>query len=161
MSTPTVTLRDVTMRNVRQILKLKVAPDQQTFVADNATSLAEAHFVPHARFWAIYADESPVGFMQIIDDAEKPEYYLWRFMIDAAHQRHGYGRRALQLLIDYVRTRPNATGIELSFVPAEGGPEMFYRSLGFVRTGAMDGDEVVARLDLTATSAAPGANKTP
>jgi diamine N-acetyltransferase len=153
MTKPTVSLRDITMDTARQILQLKVAPGQEKFVADNATSLAQAHFQPHTRFWAIYADETPVGFMQIIDDPDKPEYYLWRFMIDAAHQRRGYGRRALQLLIDYIRMRPNATGLELSFVPAEGGPERLYRSMGFVPTGVMEGSEVVARLDLTGTPA--------
>jgi diamine N-acetyltransferase len=143
----TVTLRDITKDNVRQILRLKVGPGQDTFVADNATSLAEAHFQPHTRFWAVYADETPVGFIQLIDDADKPEFYLWRFMIDAAHQGKGYGRRALQLLIEYVRGRPNATGLELSFVPEDGGPEPFYRSLGFVPTGVIEHGEVVARLD--------------
>jgi hypothetical protein len=41
----------------------------------------------------------------------------------------------------------------LSFVPAEGGPERLYRSMGFVPTGVMEGSEVVARLDLTGTPA--------
>jgi diamine N-acetyltransferase len=151
MTTKTVTLRNVTKANHIAVIKLKVAPGQEKFVANNAMSLAQAHFEPHTRFWAIYADEEPVGFAQIIENAEKDDYYLWRFMVDAAHQRNGYGRRALQLIIDYVRAKPNATALTLSFVPAEGGPEALYRSMGFVPTGEVDDGEVVAKLDLNRT----------
>jgi diamine N-acetyltransferase len=149
MNTKTVSLRDVTKANHIAVIKLKVAPEQEKFVASNAISLAQAHFEPHTRFWAIYADEEPVGFAQIIENAGKDDYYLWRFMVGAEHQRQGYGRRALHLIIDYVRAKPNATALTLSFVPAEGGPEALYRSMGFVPTGEIDGDEVVAKLDLT------------
>jgi diamine N-acetyltransferase len=149
MNSPTVTLRVITADTVRDILCLKVAPEQEKFVTDNAISLAQAHFEPHTRFWAIYADEVPVGFVQIIDDPESPDCYVWRFMIDAQHQHKGYGRHALQLIIDRVRERSNARSVTLSFVPAAGGPEPFYRSMGFIPTGELEGAEVVARLDLS------------
>lgn len=141
-----VTLREITAANVNDILKLKVKPEQEKFVASNAKSIAEAHFEPKAWFRAIYADDMPVGFVQLIDDSSTPAYFIWRFMIDGAHQGKGYGRRALQLVIDYVRSRPNAREVTLSFVPAEGGPEPFYRSMGFMPTGEMEEAEVVARL---------------
>ncbi len=141
-----VTLREITAATVNDILKLKVKPEQEKFVASNAKSIAEAHFEPKAWFRAIYADDMPVGFVQLIDDSSTPTYYVWRFMIDGAHQGKGYGRRALQLVIDYVRSRPNAREVTLSFIPAEGGPEPFYRSMGFMPTGEMEEGEVVARL---------------
>ena len=141
-----ITLREITAATVNDILKLKVKPEQETFVASNAKSIAQAHFEPRAWFRAIYADDVPVGFVQLIDDSDTPMYYIWRFMIDAAHQRKGYGRRALQLVIDYARARPNAKDVTLSFVPAEGGPEPLYRSMGFVPTGEIEEGEVVARL---------------
>jgi diamine N-acetyltransferase len=150
----TVTLRDITKDNHIAVIRLKVAPEQEKFVSNNAMSLAQAHFEPYTRFWAIYADEEPVGFVQIIDNPEKPEYYIWRFMIGAQHQRQGYGRRALQLVIDYVRTRPNARFVTLSFVPAEGGPEPLYRSMGFVPTGEFEEGEVVAKLEFQGSDTA-------
>lgn len=141
-----VTLREITAATVNDILKLKVKPEQEKFVASNAKSIAEAHFEPRAWFRAIYADDMPVGFVQLIDDSSTPAYFIWRFMIDGAHQGKGYGRRTLQLVIDYVRSLPNAREVTLSFVPAEGGPEPFYRSMGFMPTGEMEEAEVVARL---------------
>ncbi len=78
-------------------------------------SIAEASFEPKAWFRAIYANETPVGFAMLYDDREKPEYFLWRFMIDARYQHLGFGRQALQLLIDHVRTLPDAREFLLSY----------------------------------------------
>ncbi len=143
-----VTLREITTDTVRQITDLAVTELQNSFVAPNAVSIAEAYFEPKAWFRAVYADDEPVGFVMLYDDPDKPEYYLWRFMITAEHQSHGYGRRAMELLIDHVRSRPNASELLTSYVPGEGGPEHFYRKLGFVDTGEVDGGEVVIRLAL-------------
>lgn len=155
-----VTLREITKDTVVKICMLETLKTQEKFVAPNAVSLAQALFEPdHAWFRAIYADETPVGFLMLYDDPEyvetteqgtitRPEYYLWRFMIDARYQRIGFGRKALDLLVEHVKTRPNATHLSLSYVPDEGGPADFYHRYGFVDTGAVEDDELVSRLDL-------------
>ena len=144
-----VSLREVTRENLRAILRLKVAPEQEQFVASNAISIAEAHFYPEvAWFRAIYADETPVGFMMLSDDAARPRYFLWRLMIDARYQKFGFAAKAMELLLDYVRTRPGAKEIFLSCVPGEGSPSGFYEKLGFALTGEIDRDEVIMRRDL-------------
>ena len=130
-----VSLREVTKETVRKVIDLEVAENQNHFVAPNAWSIAEAHFEPKAWFRAVYADDDPVGFLMLYGDSDTPRYYLWRMMIDAAHQRKGYGRRAMELLIDYVKTRPGASEITLAYVPGDGTPQPFYASLGFEETG--------------------------
>jgi diamine N-acetyltransferase len=60
--------------------------------------------------------------------------------------RKGYGRRALELLIEHVKTRPGAKELLASYVPIEGGPENLYRKLGFEPTGEDHGGEVVITL---------------
>lgn len=144
----TVSLREITEETVNTILKLKVAPAQEQFVANNAVSLAQAHFSKYAWFRAIYADETPVGFILLYDNPDEPTYYLWRFMLDERYQRLGFGRKAIGLLVDYVRTRPNATELRLSYVPQEGGPKVFYEGLGFVHTGEEHDGELEMRLVL-------------
>ncbi len=143
-----VSLREVTAETVRTICKLSVREDQQQFVAPNAVSIAEAHFSEHAWFRAVYANDTPVGFIMLEDQPEKPEYYLWRFMIDASYQRMGFGRQALELFIAHVRTRPGATELETSVVQAPGGPQPFYESFGFALTGTYEHGEAVMRLAL-------------
>lgn len=139
-----VTLREITSETLYSILRLKVSPEQEQFVANNSNSIAEAYFEPKAWFRAIYAGETPVGFLMLFDNPDEPEYYLWRFMIDSRYQRMGYGRQAMNLLIEHVRARPNAGRLLTSYSTGEGCPEPFYAGLGFANTGeVMDGEYVM------------------
>jgi diamine N-acetyltransferase len=144
-----VTLRPVTKETLRAICALKVAPNQEQFVAPNTVSIAQAYFEREiAWFRAVYADEVPVGFLMLEDDSANQEYSLWRFMIDARYQGYGFGRRALELLFEYVKTRPGAKTLFTSCVPGDGSPCPFYEKMGFVYTGDVDQDELVMRRDL-------------
>ena len=144
-----VTLREVTKENLRSVLNLAVAPAQEKFVAPNAVSIAQAYFDREiAWFRAIYADETPVGFLMLSDEASKQKYFLWRLMVDARYQKLGFAKQAMLQLFDRVRTRPGAKEILCSCVPGEGSPQGFYESLGFTPTGEMVGEGVVLRRDL-------------
>lgn len=141
-----VSLREVNKDNLGEILRLKVKSEQEKFVASNAISIAQAHFEPKAWFRAIYADETPVGFMMLYDDPETSDYFLWRFMIDSRYQGMHFGEKAIKLLIDYVRSLPGATELMVSYVPEDGSPEPFYTRMGFVHTGEIHDDEKVMKL---------------
>ncbi|MBE9046810.1 GNAT family N-acetyltransferase [Pleurocapsales cyanobacterium LEGE 10410] len=143
-----VTLREITSDSVRTICNLSVRDEQQKFVAPNAMSIAQAYFSESAWFRAIYADTTPIGFVMLEDKPEEAECYLWRFMIDARYQGMGFGRRALLLVIDRVKTRPNATELLTSVVQKEGSPQSFYEKLGFKLTGEYEEDEAIMRLKL-------------
>jgi diamine N-acetyltransferase len=143
-----VSLREINAETVTTICRLDVSEEQKHFVAPNAVSIAQAYFEPKAWFRAIYADETPVGFVMLYDDPQGPEYFLWRYMIDARYQKLGFGKRAMDLLIEHVRTRPGAREMKLSCHPGEDGPEPFYRHYGFSRTGDWMGDEAIMRIDV-------------
>jgi len=143
-----ITLREVTEDTVRVICDLAVTPAQRKFVAPNGTSIAQAHYSDHAWYRGIYEDETPVGFVMLYDDPAKPEYFLWRFMIDARFQERHCGRRAMELIIAHVATRPNATEFLTSVVQEPGGPQGFYEKLGFRLTGDYEDDEAVMSLPL-------------
>jgi diamine N-acetyltransferase len=144
----TVTLREVTKDTVYSVCRLHVAEEQREYVAENAFSIAQAHFEPKAWFRAIYADETPVGFFMLSDDADAPEYFLWRLMIDAAQQGKGFGRKAIALLVEYVRTRPAARELLVSYHPGPHSPRDFYLKQGFRDTGRVEEGEVVLSLPL-------------
>ena len=141
-----VTLREITADNVRSVIALETTPEQKQFVAPNAVSVAEAHFAPQSWMRAIYADETPVGFVLLRDDPDQAQYYLWRYMVGADYQGLGFGLRALQLVVEYVRSRPGATEMTLSYVPGDGCPRDFYARVGFVDTGEQHGGENLRRL---------------
>ena len=145
-----VTLREVTRENLREVLLLEVAPEQKGFVAANAISIAQAHFYPEvAWFRAIYADDTPVGFLMLEDSPGAPDVFLWRFMIDRRFQNRGFGGRAIELVLEHVRAREGTSALTLSHVPGEGSPGPFYQRLGFVYTGEKDPDgELLMRMEL-------------
>jgi diamine N-acetyltransferase len=138
-----VSLREITEATLSSILKLNVTEAQTKFVASNSISIAQAYFSKIAWFRAIYADDTPVGFLMLEDQPEKPEYYLWRMMIDIRYQRMGFGRKAMAVLFEHVKTRPNATELLTSVVQEEGGPQEFYESIGFVLTGEYEEGEAM------------------
>jgi diamine N-acetyltransferase len=151
-----VTLREITAETVRAVMKLSVTEYQNRFVAPNARSLGQALFSPEAWYRAIYLAEEPVGFVMLADQSlldpmpESPTVEVWRFMVDAKHQRKGIGRAAMLEVIEHVRRKGLFKTLAISYVPEEGGPEKLYLSLGFRPTGEMDEDEVVMALPLCA-----------
>jgi diamine N-acetyltransferase len=144
----TIKLQEITRDNVKQVMDLKVKPEQEKFIASNARSIAEGSTRKDAWFRAIYHNETLVGFCMISDIPEKAEYYLWRFMIDQQYQRRGYGRQAMEILIEHVKTRPKAKVFYTSCKKGKEGPEGFYLKMGFRHTGKEEYGEYLLKMDL-------------
>jgi diamine N-acetyltransferase len=145
-------LREITDANRREVELLGVTPEQADYVEGVAESLAEAAATPAACPWyrAVYAGDAPVGFVMISDGIPDghPEYlgpyYLWRLLIDARRQGCGFGTAALDLVVEYVRTRPGARALLTSVVPGPASPLGFYLRYGFSQTGQVfDGEDVL------------------
>ena len=147
MTESRIELRELDKSNYRDILKLKVADNQIGFVASNAISLAQALFHSQAWYRGIYYGDTAIGFVMLELDMDKPEYYLWRYMIDEKFQGKGYGLKAMGLVIEYVRSIPASTELLLSYVPEAGNPKGFYEKLGFIDTGMVEEGEVIMKLD--------------
>ncbi|NND01837.1 MAG: GNAT family N-acetyltransferase [Acidimicrobiia bacterium] len=143
-----IALVEITADNLRAVMDLKVKPSQDDFVAPNSVSIAQKCFDDESWMRAIYAGDDPVGFVLLSERRNIPRYYLWRYMIDADHQGKGYGAAGMDLLVEYVRTLPNATELFLSYVPAPDGPRDFYARVGFADTGREEGGEREMRLEL-------------
>lgn len=160
-----VRLEKVNGKNLWELMKLRVKDEQASFVASNTTSILEAYvaITSGGQAWpfGIYDGETPVGFLMIsfgTDESwENPppvardNYVLWRLMIDEHCQGRGYGRRALRLALDFIRTLPcgKAEYVWLSYEPENLAAKRLYASFGFVEAeGMMDGDEQIALLPL-------------
>jgi diamine N-acetyltransferase len=90
-----------------------------------------------------------VGFIMLYDDPDEPVYFLWRLLVAEEYQGLGYGRKAIEQLVEYVKTRPHATELKVSHVKeVPGNPGPFYEKLGFEYTGEEEGSELVMRLAL-------------
>jgi diamine N-acetyltransferase len=149
----TVELREVTKDTVSAVCKLD-AGDGGKQVAPNAVSIAQAYFSPEAWFRAIQDGDDLVGFVMLYDHTlvkapEEREFFLWRLMIDRHYQGKGYGRGAVERLVEHVRTRPGAERLLVSHVKGADRLARFYQSLGFRYTGKEDGGELVRARDLS------------
>ncbi len=157
-------LEKITGKNVWSILKLRVSEDQESFVAPNDISIIEAYTAITGNGYAfpfgIYEGETPVGFLMIGFEADdcwedapsiaRGNYNLWRLMIDKNYQNKGYGKEAVRLALEFIKTFPcgKADFCWLSYEPENEIASRLYHSFGFAETGEMDGDEIIAVLKL-------------
>lgn len=157
--TVSVALREITEENRAMVLALRVAPQQERFVGSVPAALADAASYPQAAPWyrAVYAGDQPVGFVMVSWNV-RPQpphiigpWFLWKLLIDQQHQHRGYGAEVVRQIAHLVHAA-GATELLTSYVPEDGGPAGFYRRVGFVPTGDLDGNgEIIVRLALPAT----------
>ena len=149
-----ISLRPITELNREAVEALRVSPGQEQFVSSVADSLLEAAEEPDGRalYWAVYADEMPVGFVMISDEVGGPGYiphYLWKLFIDERYQRQGFGTATLDLIVEYFRGRPGVEILSTSAGQGDGSPITFYERYGFEQTGEIVFDnEVLLRFKL-------------
>ena len=105
----------------------------------------EAHFEPKAWFRVIAAGDELVGFVMVYRDQAARDFYIWRFMIDARHQGLGYGRRAVELLLEEARG-DGVDEVTLNVHPGEHSALEFWRRLGFDETGEIHHGQLQMRL---------------
>ena len=149
-----VSLRPINETNRHAVEALRVSPSQEQFVSGVVESLLEAAAEPdgRAQYWAVYADDTPVGFVMISDEVAGPGYiphYLWKLLIDERYQGRGFGTATLDLIVEYFRSRPGVDVLSTSAGQGEGSPISFYEGYGFEHTGEIVfDDEVLLRLKL-------------
>ena len=145
-----LSLVEIDRHNYLSILDLSVSEEQRSFVASNTYSLAQAFVQPECVPLALYVENKPVGFaMYCIDESDR-EYWIYRLMIDQRHQGRGYGRAAMLLLIDRIRSEmdDDRHRIFISFEPENEAAKALYESLGFVPDGLVEYGEIVYRLEV-------------
>ena len=113
-------LKKINRNNIGEILKLEVFDNQKSFVAINNSSIIEAYIAitenNHVFTFGIYKDDTPIGFLMIGYDVNsddesalkiaKGNYNIWRLMIDKKFQGKGFGKKAMDLALEFVNTFP-------------------------------------------------------
>lgn len=133
--------------NFLPLIQLSVAEEQTAFVASNVYSLAQAHVQPECIPLALYDGDTPVGFAMYGVETDDHEYWIYRLMIDKRFQRRGYGRVAMLLLLERIRSDPDHNRVYISFEPQNDAARLLYESLGFVSDGRLEYGEIVYRFD--------------
>ena len=161
-----IRLEKVNTGNFDDLIRLTPDEEGKNYVASNIYSLAEAYANlsagRYAQPFGIYNGETPVGFLMIgydiVDEDDDPEkqyyirnsYLIWRLMIDREHLHKGYGKAAMKLALDFIRTFPcgPADYCWTSDEPENEVACRLYKSFGFSETGEKDVEELIAVLPL-------------
>ncbi|MBI4933503.1 MAG: GNAT family N-acetyltransferase [Actinobacteria bacterium] len=131
-------LTTITADNIDNAVGITLRPGQEQFVAPVVQSLAEAYVHPAAWPRLVTDGDDVVGFvMGSFDPDNEIDFFrcgIWRLNISGEHQGRGYGRFAVQGVIDEARRRGEQR-VTVLWIPREDGPEDYYLNLGFTPTG--------------------------
>ena len=143
-----ITLRDITMDNFYEVIKLELDDIDRQMVASNMFSLAEAYADKVSQPKAIYHNGTLVGF--IMYDYNQPEQrgYVSRLMVAQQYQGKGYAKTAMQIVIGTLKQEPDIKQIQISYHPQNVKARSLYLQLGFIENGKFVDEEVVAVIDL-------------
>ena len=135
----------ISMEHAGKIIAMQLLESQEDYVMPFVDSLAES-------FSDLFEDEitvtyalcyggNPVGLVEIRyvkgevypGLEEKMVYELFRILVDKAHQKKGYGTRAIGLFLDYVRRKPlgDAAAVVVSVVEGNEVALKLYERFGF------------------------------
>ncbi len=150
-----VTLRQINKTNFSECIKLKVAPNQENFVAPNLFSLAQAKVNPLLFPFAVYDDkirgfdptenDPMVGFVmyQIMDGVG----FVTRLLIGEKFQNQGYGKATMIEVIRRLKMMPEIEYIGTSVAKENKVAEKLYRDLGFIDGDKLDEREFYLKLN--------------
>jgi len=140
-----VNLKPITLDNFWDVVSLKVGKDQN-FVASNAISIAQSKVDPSLIPLAIYDDQTLVGFLMYGIDPDDGNYWIVRLMVDEKYQRNGFGKKAMEIIIDKIKEDKTHNKLVISTNPENIIGLNLYKKLGFKSTGKIIDKEEVLEL---------------
>ena len=144
--TPIIELRHVGADNWRACADLEVTAEQRDFVSPVTRYLCLCHYGGVWQPLAVYAGDEAVGFVMWAVDPDDRSGWIGGLVIDQARQRKGYGRATVEALTRRLLETEGCGSCALSYAPGNAAAFGLYRALGFIETGEMEDDELVARL---------------
>jgi ribosomal protein S18 acetylase RimI-like enzyme len=138
-----VSLAEITEDNFTAVCSLKTTPAQEGYAASPLGILARAYAKRNrnARALAIADDETIVGVLMYMDLFEEPACYtIEQFLIDQRYQGRGYGKQALQQVVDILAKEKKYEAVEICVKTENTHAVKMYESAGFVDTGYIDPD---------------------
>ena len=143
-------LAEITPANWRAAVEVR--EDQQQYVTPRDKLLARAYGFLDDRSQArlILCEETPVGMALWYDCPEENAYALIEFFIDGRFQGQGYGRRAVELILEEMRRDGRYDQVVICYIRENTAAGRFWERLGFVLDpGEEEQAEPVMRRSLT------------
>ena len=142
-------LRKIDESNFIECFNLSLGEGQDRFVSHPIRSLAQAYvYYNQCTPFGIYSNDTIVGYVMVIYDYDEETYNIWHMMIDEKYQGKGYGSIAINLCIDYIKSKPfgSSNDVILTCNIDNSIAIHIYEKIGFKDTGEGDDNELVMKL---------------
>jgi diamine N-acetyltransferase len=131
---------------------LSLKPGQEQYLAPVSYGIAATVINPLTSWQRVILDgDEVVGFVSANFDPEALEEnfrsVLWRINVDANDQGRGIGRFTVDSLLAEARAR-GMDHVDVIYEAGDGGPEAFFRRVGFTPVGETEYAEVIAEIRL-------------
>lgn len=129
---------NVTDKNFEDIFLVSAKYEQWQYVkhhifdmVNNYAAIINQEYLPIP--FLVYENNNIIGFVQINYFERKSLYEIRKLIVHETEQSKGYGTKAIQLFMDYVKKKPlgEADGIVLSVVEGNNVALKLYESFGF------------------------------
>lgn len=138
-----VEIKELNESNWYDCCLLKLSAEQELYMEPNAVSIAQSKFESTLKCYAIYYDETIVGFMMFNSVKEELDgYWIYRMMIDHEYQGKGIGKSAMGLLLEDMKALPDAAKLVVGYHPENIAAHKLYEQLGFIDQGDRFGKEM-------------------
>ncbi|WP_053984428.1 GNAT family N-acetyltransferase [Niameybacter massiliensis] len=134
-------IRKVDSSNYEEILELRVAKGQESFIETTKECLKEASEDSRWEPVGIYDGDVPIGFAMyglFLQEGKWGRVWLDRFLISGDYQRRGYGEASVKLLLHHLYKKYEYDEIYLSVYDTNKGAIDLYQKLGFYFNGELD-----------------------
>lgn len=140
-----ISFRKINMNDCNKIIEFRLFENQEDYIMPFVDSMAESYsdlFEEEITItYGLCNGKELIGLIEIryVEGKDFPclkgkmVYELFRILVDKEYQNKGYGTKAIQLFMDYVKKKPHgeADGIVLSVVEGNNAALKLYESFGF------------------------------
>ena len=131
-----ITLTKLDAANWLEVSRLSVGEEQKVFFPiSNIYWIAISRYEEMTELYAIKNDDEIVGLIGGGLDEDQKAGYINPIMIDKAHQRHGYAKEAMLLMIELLYDKFKTPQINLGHRKTNTVAGKMYESLGFLVIG--------------------------
>jgi diamine N-acetyltransferase len=152
-------LVELSPATIVDVNSLSLKPGQEEFLSPVSYGIAATVVNPLTSWQRVVLDDDRVvGFLSANFEPDAPyEHFrsvLWRINVDAAEQRRGIGRFAVEKLKEEA-SRRGVDHVNVIYEAGEPGPDAFFRSMGFEPVGETEFGEVIAQVRVESRQGTP------
>jgi len=144
-----ILFKEISEENYSEVIKLEINDFQKTFVGKIADSIEESK--KHEGFYplVIYDNEIIIGFLMYNNYPEgttNDKYWIRVIIIDKKYQKKGYGKKAMEKIINEIKKDKKHNKINLCVEKDNKIAISLYKKTGFIFDGRIFGDQPVMEL---------------